>query len=331
MKHLLISILGLTTLLNSCNKDELITQESIQNQKPKISNTAPTTNRRGVCVSEEMRKEALASDPELMKRYLDIERNLASHSTEQFRVGRDGTVTIPVIVNVLYRTDAENISDAVIHSQIQILNEDFSATNSDYGNIPQEFKRVAAGDTKIRFELIKINRKKTRTVVWKRKDEAMKKIFTGIKATDPKKHLNIWVVGEIENRIAGFAKFPENAGQWNDGVVIRHSVFGKNNNADYNKGRTTTHEVGHYLNLHHIWGGIDCGDDFCNDTPQAPGPNFDNPIYPLYGMCDGIDRSLMFMNYMDYVEDSSMFMFTNDQKNRMRAVVAANGPRAGLR
>jgi len=160
----------------------------------------------------------------------------------------------------------------------------------------------------------------------------MKKASTGgIDATSPASYLNIWVVGSMGG-VLGYATFPESAGQWNDGVVLASKYTGVTGaTAPYNLGRTATHEVGHYLNLRHIWGDATCGNDFVADTPTQTGSNSGSPTYPLYNTCGGVQRSVMFMNYMDYVDDSAMYMFSAGQRDRMQAVVAAGGARAGLR
>ena len=246
------------------------------------------------------------------------------------KVLADGTVEIPVVVNVLYRTSAENISDAQIASQIATLNNDFGGTNADVSKIPAEFASVAAGDTKIRFRLDRVVRKSTTVRSWKTND-AMKKTSTkGQDAYQPSNYFNIWVVGDMGG-VLGYATFPESAGLWNDGVVIAGKYFGNTSSAPYNLGRTATHEVGHYLNLRHIWGDGNCATDYVDDTPTQQDKNFGKPTYPQYDLCGGVNRSIQFMNYMDYVDDAAMYMFSSGQKARMMAVTSTSGPRAGLR
>jgi hypothetical protein len=256
------------------------------------------------------------------------------------KVLADGTVEIPVVFNVIYNTSTQNISDARIAEQIAVLNADYGATNSDVANIPSAFQPAAAGDVKIRFKLVTTNRKQYTKTGWRSDLEEMKKSTTGgINATDPTKNLNIWVVNSIldENSqpgTLGYAYYPESAGLWYDGLVIGYQYIGKTGaSAPFNLGRTVTHEVGHYLNLPHLWGSSNtgCQTDYSNDTPTSPGPNYGTPSYPLNRVCGGVSRSQMFMNYMDYVDDKAMFMFSANQKTRMQAVVAAAGPRAGLR
>ncbi len=326
MKKLLFGVMALG-MLAACN-----TTEETANLTEDTNARTATASRKS-CPSEEIRAELLKNDAKARARYAAIEAG-----TEKFiqakklgRVLADGTVEIPVVFNVLYRTSTENISDARLAEQIAVLNKDFGATNSDVNKIPAEFASIAAGDTKVRFRLVKTVRKATSVRSW-RTNDAMKKASTkGIDATDPTQYFNIWVVGDMGS-ILGYATFPESAGQWNDGVVLASKYTGVTGaTAPYNLGRTATHEVGHYLNLRHIWGDATCGNDFVADTPTQTGANYGKPTYPLYNTCGGVKRSVMFMNYMDYVDDAAMFMFSTGQKARIQATVASSGPRAGLR
>lgn len=308
-------------VLTACNNTN--ETESITSENP----TTSTASRRS-CPSEEIRAELLKSDASARQRYANIESAVQSFAG---KVLADGSVDIPVVVNVIYKTSAENISDARIAEQIAILNADFAGTNTDASKIPTEFSGVKAGDTKVRFHLIKTVRKSTTKTQWGTND-AMKKASTGgIDATTPSRYFNLWVVGNMGG-VLGYATFPESAGLWNDGVVIAAPYFGKTGaKSPYNLGRTATHEVGHYLNLRHIWGDATCGNDLVADTPTQTGANYGTPTYPLYNTCSGTSRSVMFMNYMDYVNDAAMFMFSAGQKSRIQSVVASGGSRSGLR
>ena len=158
----------------------------------------------------------------------------------------------------------------------------------------------------------------------------MKKASTGgIAPTDTKKFLNLWVCA-LGGGLLGYAQFPAGPAA-TDGVVIHYRAFGTKGTAQapYDKGRSATHEIGHYLNLRHIWGDTpDCsGSDMVADTPNAAGPNYGKPPFPTV-TCNNGPNGDMFVNYMDYVDDDAMFMFTTQQVARMRATL--EGPRRTL-
>ncbi len=312
-------------MLAACSDDpEMTGAETINN---------PEVAQRAHCPSDEIRKQTLSANPELMQRYLENEKKSVQfeNDVQLGKVLADGTVQIPVVVNVLYRTSAENLSASRIAEQIAVLNADFAGTNSDVNKIPTEFQGVKAGNTKVSFRLHNVVRKSTTKTSWSTND-AMKKTATGgIAATSPSNYLNIWVVGSMGG-VLGYATFPESAGLWNDGIVLAAPYVGKTGaSAPFNLGRTATHEVGHYLNLRHIWGDGNCATDYVADTPTQTGANSGKPAYPRYNTCGGVRRSIQFMNYMDYVDDAAMFMFSAGQRNRMQAVVTSTGARKGLR
>ncbi|MHC4816858.1 MAG: zinc metalloprotease [Planctomycetota bacterium] len=254
---------------------------------------------------------------------------------------REGITRIPVVVHVVHETDAQNISDGQVHSQIAVLNEDFRATNADLARVPDPFKDLVA-DTRIEFELATsdpegnatsgITRTRTSRASFSHVDDDVKSSGNGgIDPWDTREYLNIWVC-TLSGGILGYAQFPGGPPE-TDGVVILHHAFGTQGTATapFDKGRTTTHEVGHYLNLSHIWGEsrfATCGDDdYVSDTPVQFDKNFGKPTFPSFS-CDGPPHGDMFMNYMDYVDDEAMFMFTREQALRMAAALA--DPRSDL-
>jgi hypothetical protein len=237
-------------------------------------------------------------------------------------------VTIKTVVNVVYKTNAQNVSTAQINSQIAVLNRDFRAKNPDRAGTPTPWKGLV-GDTFIQFKLAKVRRTKTSKDAFSF-DEGVKKASTGgIAPFSPKTHLNLWVCA-LSGGLLGYAQFPGGPSA-TDGVVINNLAFGTSGTAQtpFNKGRTATHEVGHYLNLRHIWGDTpDCsGSDMVADTPNCAGPNFGAPNWPVV-TCNNAPNGDMFMNYMDYTDDAAMFMFTAQQVLRMRT--ALETLRAGL-
>ena len=236
-------------------------------------------------------------------------------------VARNKLVTVKTVVNVVYQTPEQNISDAQIKSQFAVLNKDFRATNPDKSKTPAPWKGLVS-DTQIEFKLIKVTRTKTNKNGFGA-DDAVKKAGTGgIAPLDPKANLNLWTCA-MTGGLLGYAQFPGGPVA-TDGVVINYLSFGTMGTAKapYNKGRTATHEIGHFFNLRHIWGDTpDCsGTDMAADTPNCAGPNFGSPAWPVV-TCNNGPNGDMFMNYMDYTDDAAMFMFTAQQVTRMRTAL----------
>lgn len=282
------------------------------------------------CASYEVLQEQLKADPGLESRMeaiekftRDFEKNPAA-----YRLLPDGTMEIPVVFNVLYRTAAQNVSLAQLQSQIDVLNEDFAAANADY-NLTSTYNSVKSGNTAIRFVLETVNRRSTNTTSWGTND-AMKKNAKGIAPTSPTTKLNIWVCN-MGGGILGYAQFPGGSSA-TDGVVLDDNATGRTGTAaaPFNKGRTATHEVGHWLNLRHIWGDATCGNDQVGDTPLHNTANYGCPAAGHLSTCTGTPVE-MTMNYMDYTDDACMYMFSVGQKTRMQATYAVGGPRASFR
>ncbi len=247
-------------------------------------------------------------------------------------------VTIPTVVHVLHHTPAENISKAQVHSQIKALNHDYRCTNPDSARVPEAWKGLVA-DARITFELATVDpggettdgivRVRTDRTSFSTGDAAKRAGQGGSAAWPTESYLNIWVC-TLGGGLLGYAQFPGGP-KATDGVVILNSAFGTEGTATapFDRGRTLTHEVGHWLNLRHIWGDtLDCsGGDRCPDTPNCAGPHYGSPDFPSTSCSNGPNGD-MFMNYMDYVDDAAMFMFTAGQVARMNACLA--GPRKSL-
>jgi len=315
MKKVFISAVT-ALLLFSCQNDQ---SESTDSEA-----TAASTRR--ACASQQVLDDQLRADPTLAIRMNEIE----AFTNKALVTGKlvNGKIQIPVVVNVLYRTAAQNISDAQIQSQIDVLNKDFNALNSDYNSVPALFAGVKA-NVGISFVLDQIIRKSTTKTSWGTND-AMKKVAQGgLAPTSPTTKLNLWSCA-IGGGILGYAQFPGGAAA-TDGVVIDSKYFGLSGaaNAPFNLGRTGTHEVGHWMNLRHIWGDANCGSDLVADTPTHNEENYGVPAYPHYSTCSGTPVE-MTMNYMDYVDDNAMYMFSTGQKNRMAAIFVSGGPRAAF-
>ena len=250
-------------------------------------------------------------------------------------------LTIPVVGHDFYNDpNTEKISDAQIFSQIQVLNADYRRLNADFSIVPGAFSGIAA-DMKIEFCMASrtpsgsatngITRTQT-SVLEFTGDNAVKSSATGGKDPwNPQNYLNFWVCN-LGGGLLGYAQFPADlaTSPETDGVVIGYKYFGNTGPAvapPYNLGRTATHEVGHWLNLRHIWGDASCGDDFVNDTPTQEDHNYQCPNFP-HITCSNGPNGDMFMDYMDYVNDNCMAMFSEGQKVRVQATIA--GARSGL-
>jgi len=240
-------------------------------------------------------------------------------------------ITIPVVVHVIYKAPDENISDAQVQSQMDALNRDYRAQNSDTANVPQIFKALRA-DCRIEFCLARqdpagqptngIDRFLTALDSFTIGTD-MKTAPYGVPGWDNTRYLNIWVC-HLSHGLLGFSSCPPNfIPATQDGCVIRYTAFGTNGTATYpfNMGRTATHEVGHWLGLLHTWGddgGACSGSDLIDDTPNQADANFGCPTYP-HPTCS--NSSDMFMDYMDYVDDRCMLLFTYGQNGRMDYVL----------
>ena len=279
-----------------------------------------------------------SNDHELDSKMQKIEEEIQNWITNNSNNESQSIITIPVVVHVVYYNNSENISDQQIFSQIDILNKDFRRNNLDTVNTPIAFQSVAA-DSEIEFCLATrdpfgnttngITRTSTSQSSFSTNNDVKYSSSGGIDAWNTSKYLNIWVC-DLSGGLLGYAQFPGGTAS-SDGVVCDYQYFGDIGTASspYDQGRTTTHEVGHWLNLRHIWGDSNCGNDFCSDTPEHSGSNYGCPSYPSLSNCSGNGNfGDMFMNYMDYTNDACMNLFTNDQKNRMLATL--NTARVGL-
>lgn len=264
-------------------------------------------------------------------------------------IPEDEIVHIPVVVHVLYSKASYNISNEKIQSQLAILNEDFRKKNADLSKTPAEFIDLAA-DAGIEFVLATkdpdgnptngIIRISTQVDGWNGNNpsgtipvEDLTLFHSAKGGSDawPSDHyLNIWVA-EMSDRngemgLAGYASYPGADAQV-DGVVIDPRAFGTMNplSAGHLLGRTATHEIGHWLNLLHIFGESDncSATDFVDDTPSTATRYLGHPVYPQLSC----GHSNMFMNFMDYVDDDAMYLFTMGQRKRMRKTFATGGGR----
>lgn len=265
-------------------------------------------------------------------------------------------VTIPVVVHVIYNGQpvgtAPNITDVQVESQITVLNQDFRKMTGT----PGENSNAVGADTEIQFVLAKqdpngnptngIDRRSFCKDSWTLSD-----IESTLKPTtiwDPTQYLNLWSINLEDDELLGYAQFPDGSGlnglssvggiANTDGVFSRYTAFGSGTGsnfllkAPYNRGRTITHEVGHWLGLIHIWGdGSSCttNTDHCGDTPVAKDPNYNCPTGT--NSCTSRAGNDMIENYMDYTDDTCMNIFTQNQKTRMQTVMTNSPRRSSLK
>ncbi len=247
-------------------------------------------------------------------------------------------ITIPVVVHIVWNKEEDNnISDEQVHSQIAALNRDFQLENDNLDIISSSFENII-GNVGFEFCLATsdpdgnptngITRTETRfTNIGTRGNSIIYYTEEGGKdAWDTNKYLNIWVA-EVPG-ILGYASRPGANNEFEDGVVINTHAFGTVGTvqAPYNLGKTTTHEIGHYFNLLHLAGdNPSCEeDDMVLDTPNQMTNYFGCPDINIFS-CGTQD---LVSNYMHFVDDACMAMFTQGQVDRMHA--ALNGARSGL-
>jgi hypothetical protein len=295
------------------------------------------------CGAHHLHQQMLTSDPDYARKHQELEtytqKYVANYRPELMK---NDEVLIPVVFHILYSNPsntAENISDLRINEQMTTFNKDFNAENADTSLIPDAFKSLK-GSLKIRFVLANrdplgspttgiVRRQTSRTSFslgnFTPEGQPMK--FSsqgGSDVWDPRFYLNVWVCN-LSGGVLGFASFPELAGTAYDGIVLNSRNTGSTGAlSPFNRGRTGTHELGHWLNLRHIWGddGNACtGSDMVDDTPNQAGASDGCPSFPRTDACTGTFPGVMFMNYMDYTNDACMYMFTQGQAARMQAIL----------
>ncbi|WP_408025210.1 M43 family zinc metalloprotease, partial [Tenacibaculum sediminilitoris] len=290
------------------------------------------------CYSMENLEYRQSLNPSLKSKMQEIEsftqKRIAEKKNYQGKIVGN-VIQIPVVVHVIYNNSQENISVAQIQSQIDVLNEDFRRTNSDKTD-----KWSQAADTEIEFYLAQVDpngnptngitRKSSTRTSWGVNDAMKKASLGGVNPWDTSEYLNMWICN-IGGEILGYAQFPGGSAS-TDGIVMSPQYFGSSDkgsnfylSAPFDKGRTTTHEVGHFLNLNHIWGGGCGADDFVSDTPESDTANYG--CSTGHTSCGSVD---MVENYMDYSNDTCMNLFTLGQKNRMHVVLESGGARRSL-
>lgn len=322
--------------------------------KPALSTSVNPKNGFVRCATDEYEAYLRANNPK--RSTTEAFEAWLAPLVEQAKANRSevgGVITIPVVVHVIHSGQAlgvaPNITDAQVISQITVMNNDYRRL----AGTPGFNSNPVGADTMIQFALAKqdpngnptngIHRVNMCKEAWSEDDiEGILKPGT---IWNPTQYLNMWSVNFLDDTLLGYAQFPSNSGlggldtdggpATTDGVVSNYSTFGSSDYNDgtfmlaapYDKGRTMTHEVGHWLGLRHIWGdnssctvnGTDSFKDYCPDTPAASDANFECPVGT--DSCPSSPGLDMIENYMDYTDDACMNIFTNNQKARITAVM----------
>ena len=333
-----MSICFVVIFMTNCKKDVLT------NTTENVAVTPTNLLGHGRCSSDEKIERLMSANPEYR-----LQRQAIEQATERFVADYDKTpraravITIPVVFHIVWKTAAQNISDAQVMTQLKVLNDDFRKLNADKSKVPTPFKPLAA-DVEINFVLAKqdpsgkattgIVRKQTTEDDFSDDDGVMAASSGGSNIWNRNNYLNIYVCNLTG--YLGYAVLPGGPADI-DAAVINFEAFGTIGTASvpYNLGRTVTHEVGHWLNLKHIWGDDQKSNNICGGTDNVadtPNQGIDNSGVPTFPniSCGNAPNGDMFMNYMDYSDDISLYMFSNGQKARMQALFAPGGSRVSL-
>ena len=314
---------GIILLAASCTKQDRQIPEDL------IATETELTGGRQ-CASSEILEQQISASPARARYMQDLEIKTQKFAERPVANRLDQTLYIPVVVHVV-STDYNLVTDAQIASQITVLNKDFTRTNSELLNSAvylAGYSLANVPDCKIQFVLKQTVRKQTTVASFGTNDAVKKSVLGGSDAVDATTKLNLWVC-DLSGGLLGYAQFPGGAVA-TDGVVIDYQGLGTSDATtgyslypNFNLGRTATHEVGHWLNLRHIWGDAKCGNDFVTDTPLHDASNGGCPAVGLKSRCQAKPLE-QWMNYMDYTNDQCMYMFSAGQKVRMDAALDAS-------
>jgi hypothetical protein len=275
------------------------------------------------CASAEILADELQKDPKRAKYLDDLEEKIKTYKGRGTMNQRgSGKLYVPVVIHVVL-TDPAVITDAAILYQQQVLNEDFNKANSELASTSvylAGYQHSKVANCQIEFYITNVVRVATTVMEFPHHSDSMKfSALGGSDAVNAATKLNIWVCNTPGG--LSWARFPGGSNVLTDGIVNDYEFFGPSTPERPNhKGRTATHEVGHWLNLRHIWGDAACGNDFVNDTPDHNGANYYCPAQGLKSTCRG-KPLMMWMNQMDYSYGVCKYMFTSGQKQRMDATI----------
>lgn len=310
------------------------------------------------CGTAEYYKKLFAANPSLRLKFAENQRLISRKDAGRGARSMQVEDTIALVVHVVGSSSLQQqVTDAIIQSQVDVLNEDYQGKNADSTRIPAAFKPLY-GKSGMVFKLAGTNiyGEPTNGIVRVTNDNtynlgntesAKTSSAGGSDAWDPAKYLNIWVVSFGGTSILGLSVFPGDPTPLRyHGFICDYRAFGRGAPYlfnTYNRGRTTTHELGHFFNLNHIWGDDDgacTGSDFPgdaanDDTPNQADATQENPDPLGIGVvrtdnCSPAAPGIMYQNFMDYTDDSAMAMFTNGQQIRMEAALSFSPDRSPL-
>ena len=334
------------------------------------SGVAPTSTLKR-CYTMEDLEYKLKHDPLYIKAAAEAQKQWEARkydapgymSRTQSCVTLNDTVVIPLVIHVVGPASIQTtVSQAVIQSQVDVLNQDFQGAAANFAITPSHFQPIF-GTSKFKFVLAKRNQfdepfdgviRVVSNVSFSAAtaDNAKRSATGGSDAINPNNFLNIWVT-TLTGGLLGISVFPGDPKPLPlHGFLADYRVFGKgfpHLYADYNGGRTTTHELGHFFNLFHTWGDDVSGAYGC-PTPACASSDFRaNPFRP--GLITGTDDTpnqcgatstvpnttgvitdpcspaapgLNYQNYMDYTVDRGLTMYTRGQQGRMLGCFASN-------
>ena len=295
-----------------------------------------TSNHHRKCATVEVNNSLFNSNPELLIRYKKTQEFINQYIQEHQGLSTKSVINIPVVVHVvLSPTQMAGFPDSRINEQIDALNRDFSGLNP---HSMGPFSVSLKTNTNIQFYLANIDSNGISTNGIERRnytgtpwgvDQGIKHYSNGgLNAWNPNNFFNFWI-GDLGPGLCGYAIYTSTPLSYEFGLVMQYEYVGITGaSAPFDNGSQSTHEMAHCFNLKHIWGdGIGCGtDDLCADTPPQDIETYGNPVAPLYDVCTSSGTGIMFMNFMDYVDDIASANFTPNQATQMQACFAPGGP-----
>jgi PKD repeat protein len=286
------------------------------------------------CGSSDAVNKMLNANPQLKQQYLQREAEAAMQDREDFangynknnKAGQSTIYIIPIVFHIINEGGIENISDDQVKDAVRVLNEDYRKLNATAANTVSAFQSIAA-DCEIEFRLAQLDPNGVCTNGIDRIVSTKTNAADDNSKLDPwpvNKYLNVWSVKTIGTAgVAGYAYLPGTSFPNADGVLILSNYIGSIGTGNSTQSHALSHEIGHFLNLMHPWGGtnnpgVDCsGSDNVSDTPQTEGWTTCN----LSGATCGSTLDNV-QNFMEYSYCPTMF--TEGQKTRMRNALTSS-------